>query len=153
MSSIKKFLSSRQGSYWNEKGDYQKEYNQLISQVPKSGKAKTLGLELLRCLSNLYYDCYNNGWANEKLVELEVLEKNESKISSFYKGRLPLKKLLGNLRVIQETLKGEETSYNSYDEEEQDWYFDYKSLSDFSKSSVEPYLDDLADAIVLFNLK
>ena len=52
-------------TYWNNKGMYQKQYDKLYkSLVPKPGKAETLKGEVLRIISQLYYDYYNNGACN-----------------------------------------------------------------------------------------
>ena len=51
--------------YWNQEGQYQKEYDELHSKlVPLSGNCETLGGETLRAASRLYYDAYNNGFCN-----------------------------------------------------------------------------------------
>ena len=52
-------------SYWNHCGAYEKEYNELFEKlVPSSGDASTVHGELLRCISKVYYDFFNNGNCN-----------------------------------------------------------------------------------------
>jgi hypothetical protein len=52
-------------SYWNGTGAYQKEYKELYFKlVPKQGSAATLNGELIRAISRLTYEFYNNGNAN-----------------------------------------------------------------------------------------
>lgn len=51
-------------TYWCDNGKYQKEYDELLVLVPASGMAGTTNGEALRCLSNIYYDAYNNGGGN-----------------------------------------------------------------------------------------
>lgn len=52
-------------SYWNENGAYQKEYDELYSQlVPDRGEAETIHGEMIRCVSRLFYDYCNNGNCN-----------------------------------------------------------------------------------------
>lgn len=52
-------------SYWNHCGAYEKEYNELFEKlVPASGDAPTVHGELLRCVSKVYYDFFNNGNCN-----------------------------------------------------------------------------------------
>ena len=52
-------------SYWNETGIYQKEYDELYDTlVPDSGEAETINGELIRAVSILAYDYYNNGNGN-----------------------------------------------------------------------------------------
>lgn len=54
-----------EGRYWDGKGEYQDEYNRLWDKlVPGSGSAETSHGELLRIISRIYYDWYNNGFAN-----------------------------------------------------------------------------------------
>lgn len=51
--------------YWNGRGKYQKTYNSLHdSGVPSMGKAETKWGEIIRIVSKLYYDIYNNGGGN-----------------------------------------------------------------------------------------
>ena len=65
-------LYKRQGTrerysptYWGSRGKYQKLYDTLYAQlVPNSGKADTPAGELLRQISRVYHDLYNNGWGN-----------------------------------------------------------------------------------------
>ena len=40
--------------------------------VPPQGKANTPHGELLRCATNLYYDVYNNGFCNARVLEPQV---------------------------------------------------------------------------------
>ena len=57
-------------TYWNEQGIYQEEYNKLYEQlVPSSGSAKTLNGELIRAISRLSYDYFNNGNCNACVQE------------------------------------------------------------------------------------
>lgn len=52
-------------AYWTDKGKYQELYDQLYKQlVPKEDKASTVAGEMLRVVSNVYYDVYNNGGCN-----------------------------------------------------------------------------------------
>jgi hypothetical protein len=65
-------------SYWNHKGRHQKLYDRLYAKlVPDNGEAGSDSGELLRTMSNVYYDIYNNGGCNlldSKLSDLEQLE-------------------------------------------------------------------------------
>lgn len=52
-------------TYWNETGAYQKEYNRLLKKlVPEKNEAETVHGELIRSMSRLYYDYFNNGNGN-----------------------------------------------------------------------------------------
>lgn len=52
-------------TYWNEEGIYQSEYDELYNElVPASGSAQTLNGELIRAISRLSYEYFNNGNCN-----------------------------------------------------------------------------------------
>jgi hypothetical protein len=51
-------------SYWNEKGVYQAQSDQIAKDVPASGHAEKITVELFRCAQNVYYEIYNNGGCN-----------------------------------------------------------------------------------------
>ena len=66
------------GSYWNNQGLYQDKYEQLKLLIPKEGKADSLELEALRCISNYYYDVYNNGGANIRMSHYLIMNLTNS---------------------------------------------------------------------------
>jgi len=52
-------------TYWNNKGKYQKESDMLEDMhIPMKGEALTKQGQLMLCVSNLYYQRYNNGFGN-----------------------------------------------------------------------------------------
>ena len=51
-------------SYWSNKGELQDWADQIEKDVPSSGHAETLPVELFRCASNVYYEIFNNGGCN-----------------------------------------------------------------------------------------
>lgn len=52
-------------TYWNNEGKYQADYDRLWAKlVPDSGRAETMRGELLRAISRIYYDRFNNGFGN-----------------------------------------------------------------------------------------
>jgi hypothetical protein len=53
-----------EGTYWEDKGQYQKQAKQLGDLVPSSGPAKTHRGEIFRAASKIYYDYHNNGFGN-----------------------------------------------------------------------------------------
>lgn len=58
-------MGKTQPTYWGNTGQYQKDYDRLWKRlVPAEGKADTLHGELLRSISRIYYDLYNNGFGN-----------------------------------------------------------------------------------------
>lgn len=58
-------------SYWNNKGVYQTELDELNKQIPVRGAADTLNGELVRAINRLYYDYCNNGNSNACNVRVE----------------------------------------------------------------------------------
>jgi len=62
------------GTYWEESGLYQAQYNEMFDKlIPSSGKCKTLGGEILRAVTRLYHDGYNNGFLNNTSGALNFL--------------------------------------------------------------------------------
>jgi len=51
-------------SYWGSKGKYQSQSDQISKDVPASGHAQNVAVELFRCAQNVYYEIYNNGGGN-----------------------------------------------------------------------------------------
>lgn len=51
-------------SYWNSTGTYEKQSAQITEDVPASGHAENVAIELYRCAQNVYYEIYNNGGCN-----------------------------------------------------------------------------------------
>jgi hypothetical protein len=111
MESLKSTIAPN--SYWNGNGVYQKEYQSLFDlYVPTEGKAETICGELLRAISRLSYEYYNNGNCNARercfqrsLTSLRCYQSDdesddesdddsdqdyEVKIDSFYKEKLDL---------------------------------------------------------------
>lgn len=55
-------------TYWENSGKHQELYNSLYKRlVPDMGEADTKAGEVLRAISKLYYDSYNNGCGNFEL--------------------------------------------------------------------------------------
>ena len=51
--------------YWNNTGKYQKLYDDLWDLVPSDGPTGYVELEVLRAISKIAYDFYNNGFGND----------------------------------------------------------------------------------------
>lgn len=154
---VEKKLASKEGSYWGKKGDFQEQYDKIWKQyIPSSGKGKTPEAELVRAFSALYYDCYNNGWGNNKLDEIEELIKNQSKFKPYYKGKANLDGLLKRIEMFQDAFENmsEDNPYVNAEEDDDGEVYDYEvdnySIQNDSKRLVEPHLDDLGDAIIQY---
>lgn len=81
------------GSYWEDKGKYQKEYEKAYKMlVPDTGEADAGLPEALRAISRIGYDYYNNGFANlwdctteyDYDYDDEYYEYEECEIDRFY---------------------------------------------------------------------
>jgi len=57
------------GTYWGGKGKFRKEYDEMIKHIPGTGKANDPVIEIIRCLTNFYYDRYNNAHSNSRSEE------------------------------------------------------------------------------------
>lgn len=51
-------------SYWADNGRYQRVYDKLSAMIPEYGESDKAHIEALRCITNIYYDVYNNGGCN-----------------------------------------------------------------------------------------
>lgn len=61
--------------YSNSNGKYQEQYDKLYKElVPIEGQAETLNGELIRAISRLFYEYYNNGNCNAQ----KCIDKHES---------------------------------------------------------------------------
>jgi len=79
---IQKLSTLSGNSYWDNNGAYQKEYNELRTNlVPDTDEADSVHGEMLRCIGNLFYDFCNNGNCNvintETIYETETHTCNE----------------------------------------------------------------------------
>lgn len=65
-------LTEEGKSYWENNGAYQKEYDELFKTlVPETGSAETIAGEMVRGVSRLYYDYFNNGNGNVVKAEYD----------------------------------------------------------------------------------
>ncbi len=72
-------------SYWNNTADYSDAYTKLYAElVPDEGKCATIEGEILRAVSRIGYDYYNNGFGNvwsSSFSYLRDLKKNYPEIA------------------------------------------------------------------------
>ena len=62
-------------SYWNETGKYQSDYDRLWGYVPPSGNSPVVAGDMVRAISKLLHDLYNNGCGNNTSGALNYLEQ------------------------------------------------------------------------------
>lgn len=68
------FTGSIEAKFWDGTHELSDDYKVLYDQlVPGMGEAATLHGELLRNVSRLQYDIYNNGLCNDKIAEVKYL--------------------------------------------------------------------------------
>ena len=80
---------NKEGSYWDNKGKYQHEYDAAWKAlIPASGEAKDGLPEALRAISRIGYDYYNNGfcnlWQGWEDIDEYGEEYKEYKMDSYY---------------------------------------------------------------------
>jgi hypothetical protein len=93
--------SSFKPLYWNNKGPHQADYDRLWNKlVPDSGSAETIRGELLRSISKIYYDRYNNGFGNQNNSAAEFIKTQSHKIRPFLKNRQALDNFLKGFEKI-----------------------------------------------------
>ena len=82
--------------YWSRTGEFQEDYNRLhAALVPKEGSAKTRRGQLLRYVSNIYYDVYNNGGCNLRWPSFKPARRFIMRCMGFYGLRSFGTKLVG----------------------------------------------------------
>jgi len=62
-----------ENTYWNKSGTYQADYDRLVKLMPASGKSDTEAGELIRCVSRLGHELYNNGMGNNSSGAVNML--------------------------------------------------------------------------------
>ena len=74
-------------TYWNDEGVYQTEFDELYQiLVPNCGDAPTIQGELLRVISRLNYDYFNNGNCNvqDVIYDSDGIYEEEVVITEYY---------------------------------------------------------------------
>lgn len=75
--SAREFRMDRTKTYWNNNGQHQAIYDRLSEAlVPMSGGCETVEGELLRAISKVYYDYYNNGLGNDMRGPVAFLQEH-----------------------------------------------------------------------------
>lgn len=107
-------------SYWGETGRYQLVYNGLHKLIPASGSVEDNDeLELLRVVSNLYYDLYNNGLCN---VEIRLPEAKE--MMDIFRGLLVQKMGAEQFNLVYRCWVAREKGFYFHEEDDfDDGYF------------------------------
>ena len=85
----KVIIDKPSGSYWDNEGKYQAQYNKAWKQlIPASGEAKDGLPEALRAISRIGYDYYNNGfcnlWRSSEAYDSDGCYYDEYSMDSYY---------------------------------------------------------------------
>jgi hypothetical protein len=85
----KVIIDKPSGSYWDNEGKYQAQYNKAWKQlIPASGEAKDGLPEALRAISRIGYDYYNNGfcnlWRSSEAYDSDGCYYDEYEMDSYY---------------------------------------------------------------------
>lgn len=82
-------------TYWNGNGKFQADYDRLVEAMPMMGRCDTVAGELIRAVSKLGYDFYNNGMGNNTSGALNFIgqypaldAKTFSTIYEYTRGRV-----------------------------------------------------------------
>jgi len=62
-----------ENTYWANKGKYQKDYDRLLELMPIMGNSDKVAGELIRAVSKLGYELYNNGMGNNSSGAVNML--------------------------------------------------------------------------------
>tara|TARA_Y100000114_G_scaffold110177_1_gene103781 strand:- start:1654 stop:2145 length:492 start_codon:yes stop_codon:yes gene_type:complete len=104
-------------TYWNDEGIYQTEYNELYKiLVPDCGDAPTIQGELIRVVSRLNYDYFNNGNCNvqEVIFDSNGIYEEDVYITDYYQRMIDFLYNYSNAENEVTKLVHFLTSYNHY---------------------------------------
>ncbi len=129
-------------SYWGEKGKYQSLYNVLYGRlVPDEDEATTEHGELLRCISRMYYDLFNNGMMNFAVLDHynipQKIVDNKKILLSFAEDKKKVEEFLNLLGRMHNLCDKKFT------------YFETDIPESWSKE-METCIDAVVDAVVLY---
>lgn len=131
------------GDLWNQQGNYA-EYERLFNLIPSHGKAPTAPLEVLRVISNLYYDWYNNGWDNIDNKTEDIIPAESYLHDMAGQDWVKLEKLMHSYQRLTNRLMERDTGI-SEDEA-------LEALEEWEKANaakVEDLLEKVTDAVIL----
>ena len=84
-----------QNTYWNQNGTFQSDYDRLQELVPAMGNCESVAGEMIRAVTRLAHDLYNNGMGNNTSGAVNFLSnkrvidyKTSNAIHPFTMGRL-----------------------------------------------------------------
>lgn len=153
-----KFIN--ESSYWDESSPYVAEQNEFFDElVPASGEAETLQGEILRCMSRIMYDYYNNGFGNPKGPEARFLDEHSNLFKQYMKDPDIWDQFFEAYRMTNfgEGIE-EEGGYEEYDDETGE--YEWIDEEEFTPADVymkrvlgfdpDPAMDAIMDGIIRY---
>lgn len=165
-----KFINEA-SKYWDGDSKYKAEYEHYWDElVPPSGEADTMQGEILRMMSRIMYEWYNNGFINSRREEAEFLDEHSDKFKPYMKDPKIWDAFFSEFEEIhfgdndaqwreaEEEAAEEDQMYSrgSYYDEDDEEYEEESSPDDFFQGSSErmqmsgwdKVIDDQMDAIM-----
>lgn len=142
-------------SYWIGTGKYQDLYNDFYDYfVPTEGESNDKYGELLRSISRITYDYYNNGWGNDVSDFVDYLETHKMELSNYLpKGTTPINNLVRIWGDFWEMLNpSRDMDYYDEDEDEDGDWMDSSEAFSFVISKgdeIEKCMEEIIDAVLL----
>lgn len=129
-------------SYWCGNGKYQEMNDALAKHIPGYGESEDKWIELLRCATNIYYDCYNNGGCNlgVRIDELHKIVQYRSQIVPDLMTMTAWAGIIPNLLNHANNQNSVPSDYD-YDEDDDDYYYYEEDDEDWSEVNLELLLD------------
>jgi len=153
-----KFIN--EGEYWDRSSKHYEEYEDLYDElVPAQGEANTLQGELLRMISRLSHDYYNNGFGNNKEAEARFLDDNSRLFQPYMKNPDHWDQFYEGYRMGGFGEGAEEDGgYEEYNDEtgEYEWIDEEEttSTSEYMEKvlgmNIDKLLDDITDGVVKY---
>ena len=141
-------------NYWNESPPYFPEYNSFWNElVPDNGSADTLQGEILRMMSRIMYDYYNNGLGNNKKEETIFLNNHKELFKEYMNDPSEWERFYNlyseiNFGNYDEMSNRRERNYYDEDEDDDSYYTD--NYVNRHAKHFEKYMDDIMDGIIKY---
>jgi len=71
-------VHNMENTYWSNTGKYQVDYDRLVNLVPMSGNCTTIAGEMIRAVTRLAHELYNNGMGNNSSGAVNFLSQHDA---------------------------------------------------------------------------
>ena len=143
-----------ENTYWNNEGKYQEDYKTLVAKIPDSEQADSIHIELLRNISNCYYDHFNNrncNWDHKKEQFLNIRYNRNRLVEAAKAEGEDLDYLLNSIQETIDKTLIEENCEAYYDDEYGGYY--YCELTEQEENIIEESYEKLVNVIVRYAAK